>query len=241
MIRFMLMSSNKKNIEECINKIDQLLMDNNIHYETHVFTNFDKTFDDFCKNGQGSNVFIIENENSMDILSVINKIRNVYKMYASFIIIIDNNNKINRYDILDKYSFMCDLIQTDNICKRLTSDLKYILNVIYDRKKVLTFNYERALYKIPFKDILYIEKELNGKRCMIICKHKVYTTYKSLIEIEKGLDERFIKSHQSALINYENVKEIDFLNNKILFDYKNECNLLSRNMKKKLKEHVLNK
>ncbi len=233
MIRFVIMSSNSIS-KKYNNLVDKLMMDTNLHYETYIFNDNNKNFDEFCSNTYGSNIFIIENE-SINTAEVIYKIRDTYKFYEAFIIVIDSNKKLNSNEIMKKYSLLCEIIQEEKVEEKLFDDLSYILNIIYNRHKVITFTYEKNLYKVPYRDILYIEKELNGKKCMIVCKHKTYTTYKSLIEIEKELDERFVKSHQSALININKVKRIDFAENKIIFDDKFECNLLSRNMKKKIK------
>lgn len=241
MIRFALVSSNNINIGKFGNIIDRLLMNNNIYYETSVFDGNNKNFDDFCSNAYGSMVFIVENDGKININDILDKIRNVYKNHTAFIILIDGDKKLDFHEIMSNYFFMCQIIEEVNFEMKLKNILSYIIDIIYSKKNVLTFIYEKSLYKIPYDDILYIEKELNGKKCMIVCAHKTYVTYKSLLEISKELDERFTRSHQSALINLRNVKEIDFLNNRIIFNDKIQCTLLSRNMKKNLKLMILNK
>ena len=57
-------------------------------------------------------------------------------------------------------------------------------------------------------------------------------------KLEEELDNRFFRSHQSAIVNLDNVERIDFENNVIIFNNDFTCSLLSRSAKKILKKMI---
>ena len=84
--------------------------------------------------------------------------------------------------------------------------------------------------------MIYIEKELKSKKSIIITKYGKFHLFKSLNELEEELDNRFFRSHQSAIVNLDNVERIDFENNVIIFNNDFTCSLLSRSAKKEIKK-----
>ena len=132
-------------------------------------------------------------------------------------------------------SFMIDLLKEEEIC-RLKYDVRYIYNSTLTRKKILTVIFDSQIYNLPYEDILYIEKERNSKRSIIHTKTDIVYTTKTLTDLEDLLDERFFRTHQSAIVNLDNVKMIDPSKNYLLFISDEKCFYLSRDKKKKLKE-----
>lgn len=75
-----------------------------------------------------------------------------------------------------------------------------------DRDVYLIYKRGQAI-RIPYEEIIYIESD--NSRCTL---HRIggntYTVYKSLTAIQKELDDsRFLRCHQSFLINMHHVKE----------------------------------
>lgn len=235
MLRFVIVSSNKENKERLENIINKAMISNDIYYENHYFSALNENFNLFCEQNYSTFVFIID-EINFPVLKLLENIKIVHKLYSAFIIVINHNNNIT-YNEPFLLNTICDI----NYEEKLISNIKYIINVTHDKKEAFSFTYNNILYRIPYNDILYFEKELNSKKCKIVCKKETYIIYKSLTEIQKFLDERFIKSHQSTIINKENIKSIDFDNSVIIFSYNNSCNLISRGYKKHLKTAIQNK
>ena len=175
------------------------------------------------------------NDDEVNSLEVIETIRNEYKMYFSFIVIIDKNGTLSYEAIKKENSFMIDLLKEEEIC-RLKYDVRYIYNSTLTRKKILTVIFDSQIYNLPYEDILYIEKERNSKRSIIHTKTDIVYTTKTLTDLEDLLDERFFRTHQSAIVNLDNVKMIDPSKNYLLFIGDEKCFYLSRDKKKKLKE-----
>ncbi len=235
MIKYVIVSSKEENIRGYKQIIDKEMMRHDISYRYCIFNNNDKRFKNYCSLKNSSSVFIIDNDDIINCLDVIKTIRVEYKMYFSFIIIIDKNNTLNYEKIKQENEFLVDLIK-DNELNKLKFHINYILNATSTRTKLLTICYDNQIYNLPYEDILYIEKERNCKKSIIHTKtDNVYTT-KTLTELEKILDERFFRAHQSAIVNIDNIKIIDTINNSILFINNEKCYFLSRDKKKRLKE-----
>lgn len=235
MIRYVIVSSKEENIKGYKQIIDKEMMGHDICYRYCIFNNNDKSFKSYCSLKNTSNVFIIDNDDEVNSLEVIKTIRNEYKMYFSFIVIIDKNGVLSYEKIKKENSFMIDLLKEDEF-SRLKYDVRYIYNSTLTRKKILTVIFDSQIYNLAYEDILYIEKERNSKKSIIHTKTDIVYTTKTLTDLEDLLDERFFRTHQSAIINLDNVKMIDPSKNYLLFNNDEKCFYLSRDKKKKLKE-----
>lgn len=101
-------------------------------------------------------------------------------------------------------------------------------------KNLFVFSYKRNIYRIPYKDINYIEKESNIKRCIIHTIKDNYYISLSITKLEEILTNDFIKTHQSCIININNIKEIT--KDKIKFYNDDKTNLVNKNMRNKIIE-----
>lgn len=235
MLSFVIISSksNQSNYNDIIHK---KLINDDIYYDIHNFTNANKGFNELCKINSLTNIFILENSKEINAEQIIDMIRNNYKLNKAFIIII--NLKASDIQNLKKYPFYTDIInKNDNLTEKLESDIKIILKLSENKNEFFTIIKDKLLYRIPYSDILYIEKELNGKKSIIVTKTQKFFVLKSLNELQKNMDSGFRRTHQSAIVNMENVQEIDFENNKIILKNNVECYLLSRSFKKELRGH----
>ena len=235
MIRYVIVSSKEENIKGYKQIIDKEMMGHDICYRYCIFNNNDKSFKSYCSLKNTSSVFIIDNDDEVNSLEVIETIRNEYKMYFSFIVIIDKNGVLSYEKVKKENSFMIDLLKEDEF-SRLKYDVRYIYNATLTRKKILTVIFDSQIYNLAYEDILYIEKERNSKKSIIHTKTDIVYTTKTLTDLEDLLDERFFRTHQSVIINLDNVKMIDPSKNYLLFNNDEKCFYLSRDKKKKLKE-----
>lgn len=235
MIRYVIVSSKEENIKGYKQIIDKEMMGHDICYRYCIFNNNDKSFKSYCSLKNTSSVFIIDNDDEVNSLEVIETIRNEYKMYFSFIVIIDKNGVLSYEKVKKENSFMIDLLKEDEF-SRLKYDVRYIYNSTLTRKKILTVIFDSQIYNLAYEDILYIEKERNSKKSIIHTKTDIVYTTKTLTDLEDLLDERFFRTHQSTIINLDNVKMIDPSKNYLLFNNDEKCFYLSRDKKKKLKE-----
>ncbi|MBQ9111388.1 MAG: response regulator transcription factor [Oscillospiraceae bacterium] len=89
--------------------------------------------------------------------------------------------------------------------------LSALLNRLIDRTNIGQFqvSVRNTIYSIPFAEIVYVESRNNV--CILHCSDgREYTVYKKLSEIEAQLDDsRFLRCHQSYLVNMSYIAKAD--------------------------------
>lgn len=142
-------------------------------------------------------------------------------------------------DVFSSKTLTLDFISKDeDIQKRLreTLELAYGISTTH---RFFSFQSNGEIFRIPYHDILYFSKELNDNYTSIVTVKQTHKVKKSISQIEKilGNDLRFLKTHQSCIINLHNVQSVDLKIPIINFGDK-ETNLLSREHRKELKERL---
>ena len=95
------------------------------------------------------------------------------------------------------------------------------------------------IYKIPYKDILFKEKENNLNHSIIYTKNEKIKVNSTIKAIEEQLGSpRFFKTHRSCIINLDNVTKYQYNKNNIYFN-SIKTSLISRDKKQILKEKLL--
>ncbi len=85
-----------------------------------------------------------------------------------------------------------------------------ILNKIQSKYRSVKYEFNEGMKIVPYDKIVYIESDLHKLHFGILedelCK---YTLYETLNSIEQNmLEEKFIRIHQSYLVNYKYIKKI---------------------------------
>lgn len=218
-----------------INSVNKALINTDIDYRTHKFEEYNDEFKDIINNKDIKKIYILDIETKdKSGLEIASKIRE--DDYDSIIIFATAFGKYQN-DV-----FYTRLMAIDFICKyngyekRLIDDLKASIKVIY-KEKTFTFQYNRTLYRLPINNILYVEKEPIIKRCIIHTIKDDFFVMESIERLKEKLGKNFIRTHQSCLVNLDNIKEIDFPTNTIIFKNDITTNLLTNKVKKELKEN----
>lgn len=237
MIKFIIVGSNDENIANYKYLIAKSLMGKECCYKYHRFNNDDKNLEKYIEANHQNNIFIIENKNKQESIALIDTIRNRYNDIESFIIIINFSDKDCLESIKSQFLYNTIILNNKNYSNKFVKAIKQITSCYENKRNCITFLSKGILYQIPFLDILYIEKEANTKLSIIHCKDEQINVNKTLTELSSELDDNFIFTHRSALVNKLNVKAIKFNENKIVFNNGEECYLLSRNYKKVTKNN----
>lgn len=158
MIRYVIVSSKEENIKGYKQIIDKEMMGHDICYRYCIFNNNDKSFKSYCSLKNTSSVFIIDNDDEVNSLEVIETIRNEYKMYFSFIVIIDKNGVLSYEKVKKENSFMIDLLKEDEF-SRLKYDVRYIYNATLTRKKILTVIFDSQIYNLAYEEFYILKRK----------------------------------------------------------------------------------
>lgn len=240
MINFIIYEKNTRWLQTYKNAILKLLGNRNDFYHIIIIKEYTKDEKKKIENLIGKNIFIL----NMDMpnitgLELAKEIRKTDDWISQIILIappeyfknLQYRNKILMLDLISK---------NDNFENNLTESIAIALR-IHTYQQSFDFTCNNEWYQIPYKDILYFEKDLNNNYTSLFTKNEVFKIKKNIKCLEKELlATYFLKTHQSCIVNINNIHKIDFTNNTIYFCNGKKTNLLSRQHKKRIKEKTAN-
>ena len=239
MLRFIVCEDNKDFLGRLCNVINRVMMPYNFEYKINKFTTYSKEVGEIIRKKYEQKVYILDIElGDVSGLEIASEIRE--KDLDSIIIFVTAHNECKN-DIFYSRLLAIDYISKDRFWQdRFESTLVHTIKAV-NRRRVLAFDFNHNSYRVPFDDILYIEKVQDNPKCIIYTengtKYEINSTITKLISI---LGPNFFQSHKSCIINIDKIKKINYADNTITF-INNECvYLLSNRKKKELKEYVAN-
>lgn len=218
--------NDKVSLQKDIKVVNQGLMNIDIDYHISLLTNYNNGLDNF-------KLFIINVDNNGLELAKL-----VRDKYADGIILLLTDN--DTYSDISKYHLMFFdyIVRCDNYEDRLKRSLLEIIDKFYCNM-AFTFKYNYAVYRLPYKSINYIEKETNIKRCIIHTENDNYYIISTIDNLLQKLGGKFIKTHQSCIVNTRNIKALDSINNSIVFNNGDMVSLINDSAKRKIKEWMI--
>lgn len=237
-MNFIIYEDENKYIEKYKKIIRKLLGPLDLNYKIIEIKEYNESSKDIINNTEGSKIYILDIEvagkNGLDLARRIRKTGD----WTSPIIIVTSHEEFKNVGYTAKILMLNFISKCKELENQLIETLKVALEINLSNKS-LCYTNKGETYRIPYKDILYIEKSLNDNICNIITKNNNYFIRKTIIELEKILsdDIAFIKTHRSCIVNIRNIKSVDFEKNTIFFE-NNKINLISRTQKRKLKERM---
>ena len=219
--------------------IDNFMMNFDIEYQYHSCSGYDKKFQKLVEEDIGFKVYFLDIKTKHGSgLDAARMIREECDDWISIIVIVTAFNEY-RYEALGNRLYLLDFIsKLDDCDKRVTDALKKAMKNYDNRYKSLSYEYNYITRKVEFRHIVYIEKEQDSKRCIIKTTYGTQLISKSLVEVEKMLDNRFMKTHRSMIVNLDYVREFDAKENKITFKNNEVSHLVARDKKKELTKRV---
>lgn len=242
MLNFIICDDEEEFRKIIISEIDKFMMNYDVEYKKHECECYEKKFEILARKEMGFKVYFfdIKTKNGSG-LDAARFIREELDDWNSIIIIVTAFAEY-RYEALSNRLYLLDFISKfDNCSKKLKETLKIVYKQYNSREKCLNYEYNYIIYKIELKNIIFIEKEQDSKRCIV---HTTYGTFKApftLSAISKQLDKRFLKVHKSLILNIDKIREYDTKENEVLFINGMSTNLISRSGKKELIDYVTNR
>ena len=232
MIDFIILEDNLHYLHKYKKIIDKIMMNYDIEYDITVLDKYSKETQEIIPK-EKFKIYLLSYESKKKTQQMIENIREVQNDWQSLILILENTESIEElkktnYFILDILSKQTDFIE------RLKRDIQICLNHYDQRPNTLKYCYKKVFYSIEFWKIIYIEKEMDTKRCLIKTIDHTYPIQERLSSLEKQLDNRFLKCNRGYLINLEQVESYNLKNNFITFKNKEELDIVSRDKKKEM-------
>ena len=239
MLRFIVCEDNKDFLSRLCNVVNKIMINYNFEYKISKFTGYNKEVEEIIKKKYEQKIYILDIElGDISGLEIASEIRE--HDLDSIIIFVTSHNEC-RNDIFHSRLLAIDYIPKDRLWQeRLESTLEYTIKTV-NRRRVLAFEFNYNSYRVPFDDILYIEKIQDNQKCLINTENgSQYEIMATITELSKKLGPNFFQSHKSCIINIDKIKRINYADNTITF-INNECvYLLSNRKKKQLREYVAN-
>ena len=241
MLNFIVCEDDKTLRKTEVEEITKFMMNYDIDYKIYEFNEYDNSFYSCVNKEENFKIYLLDIVTAKSSgVDAARKIREEYDDWSSVIMIITSHPEY-KYEALTSRLFLLDFInKLNNMENKLQENLNIAMKHYNKRQKQLRFLYNRNYYNIELRDIVCIEKEPDSKRCIISTKYGKEIIPGTLDSIYKKLDNRFIKTHKSLIVNLDEVRKFDISNNKITFKNGETTYLVSRNKKKELINYVSN-
>ena len=237
MINVIIYGENNNYLKKNMKVVNIALAKYNVDYRIYTFSDYNEDFETIVKNDL-IKIYIIDVFSGGKGIDVALRIRK--KEINSIIIFIADCNKYQNAMFLNRLMVLDFICRNSNYEIRLCDDIIYALKIIYE-KRSFTFKYNHVVYRIPYLQINYIEKETGIKRCIIHTVNGNYYVVNSIQRLKEILGSSFFISHQSCIVNLKNIKKVNLVNNVIEFNNGEYTILFSEKYKKQLiKELKLN-
>ena len=235
MINFIICDDNKEFSEKIRKIIKNYMMNFDIVDKFYMYEDYSDKFKSEIKEIEGFKLYILDIETKCNSgIDAARYIREELADWNSLIIFLTAHNEL-KFEALSNRLYLLDFINKfDNYENKLKEDLERVKKNYDNREKCLTFESNRVIKRIDFKNIVIIEKEKDSKKCIVKATYGDYVIHKTLNEVFKLLDKRFIKTSRSSIVNVDQISEYDYSENKILFKNGIVTFDISRNNKKKV-------
>lgn len=207
----------------------------------HSFYGYGKEFEKVVKSLTSFKVYFLDIETKHGSgLDAARIIREKYDDWNSIIIIVTGHEEF-RYEALGNRLYLFDFInKLNNLDSTIETDLTNILKKYTRSSNSIILEYDHAIHKIELRDIIYIEKEIDTKKCIVVTTYGKRIVQSSLNDLYKQLDSNFMKASRSLIVNIKNIRSFNSKTNTIDFINGYESNLVSRESKKELINRVRN-
>ena len=214
MINVIVYGEDNNYIKEDVKVINMALAKYNVDYRVYTFDNYNDDLETIINNDL-IKIYVLDINSGGKGIDVALQIRK--REISSIIILIADCNKYQKA-IFDKRLMVLDFIlRNNNGMERLCDDILYALRIIYERKSFI-FKYNHIVYRIPYSQINYIEKEPAIKRCIIHTVNGNHYVVNSIQRLNEILGNCFYRVHQSCIVNINNINNICLNNNVIIFN-----------------------
>lgn len=240
MISFVICEDEKVLATQYKNEIDKFMMKYDHEYNCQLFSGYTKEFNNYAKNNQDFKIYLLDiKTNEGSGLDAARMIREELNDWVSMIIIITSYNEY-KYDAFGKRLMLVDFInKLDKCIVHLHQSLEICMKYYDTRPKALKYVYKNTVHNLDYRQIVYIDKEQDSKRCTIHMSNKETIPYQGTIHnLMEILDERFVKISRSTIINSDHINNFDLKTNKIEFKNGEATESISRDLKRGVVDHV---
>ena len=229
MLEFIICDDDKNFLVKVENIIDKVMLKKDVDYKIRKYNDFDDKFMDMIKAKENARIYILDIElPSCSGITIGRGIRK--KDLESPIIFLTGHEELGALLLRKDVNFFAFINKFEEFELRLKKNIELSLATL-NKKRFLEIKDKKAYYRLSLDSIIYIMRDSVERKTIIYTENNVHPINKSLKEIEKELDDRFIKTHRSCIINKNRMAEVNYKERKIIFDNGIKIDLLSKKYK----------
>lgn len=235
MINFVVCDDNKAFSKLMKTTIDNFMINYELEYKIFHFDGYGTDFEKFVNKDIGFKIYFLDiKTNDGSGLDAARVIREKYNDWVSIIIMVTSHTEY-RYEALGNRLYLLDFVNKLDNCEEMIKDnITKALNNYNQRHKSLSYEYNHIFHKIEFRNIICIEKEQDSKRCIIRTTYGTNYISGTLNDVKDMLDDRFIKTHRSMIVNKDKIQNYNSKTNILNFIDGTSTNQIARGKKKEL-------
>lgn len=230
MIRFIIVDDDKKAVQHTKKLLKETVKED---IEIYTFDKFNLSLKKEIQNTDIHKIYILDIELNSKVsgIWIAKLIRDID--WESEIIFTTNHDKM--YEIAHRtvYEVFDFLEKFHNFDNRLKKDITTILKRNFDNKMLIykANNIELSIY---YRSILYIYRETEDRKLVIVTTSNKYMINLNLKEILTLLDNRFVQCHRSCIINLQHIQEKNYKEGYFTLDTGKKVYMISKKFKKDL-------
>ncbi len=232
MINVIICDDNEKDRNKIKNIVKNFMEKNKKEHTIYTFDDYKNGFYNKVETKLPAKIYLLDIEtptkSGIDVAREIRK-----KDINSVIIFLTAHEELGNIVLKNDLLFLSFINKFDDCENRLNNSLEKALDIL-NKKNTIRFTDRNIMYTININDILYITKESFERKTIIKTDYAEFKVNKSLADIVKMLDDRFIQTHRACYINYNRKVKIDKMNRIITFDNGETIDLLSDKYRKEL-------
>ena len=239
MIKFILYDDHVETFQRTSNIINKSIVNYNCNYRIEKYSKYDKDLEKTITSGGCQKIYLLDVEvPKVNGISLAAKIRK--KDWNSIIIFLSSYEKYRMSAFAERLMILDYVCKVGDYQKRLDETIKIAMDAINKNNNNLTYKFNSITHHIPIHDILYIVKVPANKKCIIhTINGSKYEIGGSVTKLSNNLKDNFKQSHKSCIVNIDNIKTVDSVNNIITFKNGKSTNLLSNRMRRNFEKSIL--
>ena len=236
MINVIVCDDDNNFLKKVIEQIKNYMIKNEYKYKIINFDDYNSNFINLIKEDLENAIYILDIEtptrSGIDVARIIRK----YNV-ASPIIFLTGHEELGNVVLARNTNILAFINKFDNFRNRLNMSLDTAMKLL-DKKYVIRFNDRGSIYTIECSKILYITTDTIARKTVIVTDKAEFRVNNPLNFFMSTLNEDFIQTHKSCIVNKNRIVNINNNHNSITFDNGIMIDLLSDKYKKAIDLNV---
>lgn len=237
MLKIFVCEDNTQQRKRVTEIIENIIIIENLDMEIALSTEKPKDILFFIKENDVSGLYFLD----VDLKDSINgiKLAEQIRKYdpRGFIVFVTTHAEMSYLTFLYKVEAMDYIIKDNykNIKERvhqciINANEKYGVKTS-DMQKIFTMKCEDKIINVEYNKILFFETSSVIHKVIVHALDRQVEFYAKMKDIEKNLDSRFYRCHNSFIVNKDNIKELDIKNRIAVMVNDEECLISTRAIK----------